>query len=194
MSLKHSLETLLGGPCYHMHEVQSRAETHGMLWWKYFNGDADAIQEILEDWICAVDWPASIAWRDLAYRNPDALVLLSHRGDAETWWRSADATVWEAMRRSTDHEIIGPFNRLLCARAGFSTDLDDADAAKARYDQHFAEVVAAIPPERLLLWQPGDGWEPICERLGLPVPEAEPVHVNATAEFRERGGFDDEGA
>ena len=36
----------------------------------------------------------------------------------------------------------------------------------------------------LLEWQPGDGWEPICERLGLSVPDEPFPHVNTTEEFR----------
>ena len=40
------------------------------------------------------------------------------------------------------------------------------------------------PADRLLEWKPGDGWEPICERLGLDVPD-EPFPVtNTTEEFR----------
>lgn len=35
-------------------------------------------------------------------------------------------------------------------------------------------------------WQPGDGWAPICEALGLPVPNAPFPHANTTEEFRAR--------
>ena len=39
-------------------------------------------------------------------------------------------------------------------------------------------------------WQPGDGWEPICAALDVPVP-AEPFpHTNTTAEFRAMRGWD----
>ena len=27
------------------------------------------------------------------------------------------------------------------------------------------------PPGRLLEWVPGDGWEPLCDALGLAVPD-----------------------
>jgi hypothetical protein len=41
-----------------------------------------------------------------------------------------------------------------------------------------------VPANRLLEWTPGDGWEPICERLGLDVP-GEPFPItNTTDEFR----------
>ena len=56
--------------------------------------------------------------------------------------------------------------------------------------RHNDAVRRAIPPSRLLEWTPGDGWEPICDRLGLAVP-AEPFPVtNTTAEFREMLGLE----
>ena len=39
-------------------------------------------------------------------------------------------------------------------------------------------------PARLVDWQPGDGWEPICAALRLPVPDEPFPHVNTTADFR----------
>jgi Sulfotransferase domain len=54
--------------------------------------------------------------------------------------------------------------------------------------RHNEAVRAEVPPERLLEWTPGDGWDPICDRLGLAVP-AEPFPVtNTTDEFRARMG------
>jgi len=50
--------------------------------------------------------------------------------------------------------------------------------------RHNDAVRAGVSPDRLLEWTPGDGWAPICDRLGLPVP-VEPFPVtNTTDEFR----------
>lgn len=62
----------------------------------------------------------------------------------------------------------------------------DGAAARECYDRHFSEVVAAVPSDRLLIWQPKDGWEPLCDRLGLPVPEELPAHANTRSDFRAR--------
>jgi hypothetical protein len=43
-----------------------------------------------------------------------------------------------------------------------------------------------VPPDRLIVWQPGDGWDPICSALELPVPDEPFPHVNTTREFVER--------
>ena len=76
----------------------------------------------------------------------------------------------------------------MCAREGM--DWDDEARSKAAYDAHNAAVRAAVPAERLVEWQPGDGWGPLCAALGVPEP-AEPFpHSNSTAEFRSRIGWD----
>jgi hypothetical protein len=54
-------------------------------------------------------------------------------------------------------------------------------------------VPAEVPAERLIEWQPGDGWDPICTALGLPVPADPFPHLNTTAEFRSRAGWDSTG-
>ena len=41
-----------------------------------------------------------------------------------------------------------------------------------------------MPAERLLVWNPKDGWEPLCELLELPVPEQPLPHVNDTENFQ----------
>lgn len=40
-------------------------------------------------------------------------------------------------------------------------------------------MVATIPPKRLLVMQLGDGWEPLCAFLGVPVPDVPYPRVNA---------------
>jgi hypothetical protein len=57
------------------------------------------------------------------------------------------------------------------------------------YERHNAAVRHAIPPARLLEWAPNDGWDPICDRLGIEVP-GEPFPVtNTTDEFRATVGM-----
>ncbi|HEX5190991.1 MAG TPA: sulfotransferase, partial [Streptosporangiaceae bacterium] len=43
-----------------------------------------------------------------------------------------------------------------------------------------------VPAERLLEWKPADGWEPLCEFLEVPVPQAPIPHVNDSAMFAGR--------
>ena len=43
-----------------------------------------------------------------------------------------------------------------------------------------------IPRERLLVYEPGQGWEPLCKFLGVPVPVAQYPKVNTTEDFQAR--------
>ena len=54
----------------------------------------------------------------------------------------------------------------------FTPDVNDAAATKAAYERHNADVRANAAPDRLVDWHPGDGWEPICAALDVPVPDA----------------------
>lgn len=41
-----------------------------------------------------------------------------------------------------------------------------------------------VAPEKLLVFEPSQGWEPLCKFLGRPVPEQPFPHVNDTQEFK----------
>lgn len=52
--------------------------------------------------------------------------------------------------------------------------------------RHTEEVKATVPAERLLVYEAGQGWAPICTFLGVPVPDAPYPSENTTAEFQAR--------
>jgi hypothetical protein len=66
---------------------------------------------------------------------------------------------------------------------GPDTTAEWMSAAMERYDD---QVKQTVPAERLLVWAPRDGWEPLCEFLELPVPETPFPHLNDTKVFGER--------
>ena len=43
---------------------------------------------------------------------------------------------------------------------------------------------AALPPERLLVYTVGEGWEPLCGFLGAPVPDTPFPRENTTETFK----------
>ena len=43
---------------------------------------------------------------------------------------------------------------------------------------------ASVPADRLIVWTPKDGWEPLCEALGVPVPDEPLPHAFDTEVFR----------
>ena len=60
----------------------------------------------------------------------------------------------------------------------------DRETLKATYVEYLEETKASIPPERLLVFNVKQGWEPLCEYLGVPVPEGIPFpHVHTRAKL-----------
>ena len=62
-------------------------------------------------------------------------------------------------------------------------ELDRSNRLATAMEAYNKEVIAAVPEDRLLVWQIGDGWEPICEFMDLPVPTEPFPHVNESAGF-----------
>lgn len=181
-SLKIALEQLLGGPCHHMVEILGNpAQVPGWI---------DAIEGRPVDWttmpagyVSLVDWPGCSFWPELSAANPDALVLLSVR-DPDSWYRSASNTIFQSF--DTVPPELQPWMQAVrtLLRDRFSNRLDDPTAMIDAYERHNAAVRQAMAPSRLLEWTPGDGWGPICDRLGMDVP-GEPFPVtNTTDDFR----------
>jgi hypothetical protein len=44
-----------------------------------------------------------------------------------------------------------------------------------------------VPPERLLVFEAKDGWQPLCEFLGVPVPDVPYPRVNSREDMQQRG-------
>lgn len=188
-SLQLALQQLLGEPCYHMIEVFVHPE-HVPLWHQAVKGDAFDWDALFAGYAATVDWPGSAFWREISAANPDAIVLLSVR-DAEAWWRSADRTIFDALRRDSPPEMQAWHQMVVdLFQTRFADRWDDKRAAMAAYERHNDEVRASVADERLLEWKPGDGWAPLCAALGLPVPDAPFPHVNSTADFRAMAGLD----
>ena len=54
------------------------------------------------------------------------------------------------------------------------------------FNAHIEAVKAAIPADRLLVYQVKDGWGPLCEFLGVPVPDEPFPRTNDRGEFWDR--------
>jgi len=188
-SLKLALERLLDEPCYHMLEVFEHPE-HVGPWHQAALGSMPDWDQLFTGYGASVDWPAAAFWQEEAQAFPDALILLSTR-DSAGWWRSCDNTIFEVFRRADDNmpdEWTAMIHELF--RRFADGDVLDEATAIAAYERHDAHVRDTAPPDRLLEWHPGDGWEPLCAALGIDVPDEAFPHVNSTADFRAMTGLD----
>lgn len=185
MTLKTALEQLGLGPCHHMIEV-FKNPAQIPFWRAVAGGAAVDWDEVFTGYNCSVDWPSAHFYKQLAAHDPDARVILSRR-DPQRWYESMAETILKAMDGIVFNSVAGEespmhFARMIIVEQTFGGDLS-RDNVIAAFERHNAAVIAAIPPERLLVFEAADGWEPLCDFLGLPVP-AEPFpRTNSREEF-----------
>ena len=193
LSLKAALERIGYGPCYHGIELIVAPE-RGRLWLEQTQSGSHDWDGIFHGYRATVDWPAAAFWRELVERYPDAKVLLSLR-DADRWYDSVMNTIYPLMTQGPPKnapEILHKFHEMLYAlifERTFEGRLKDRDHAKRVFEEHNQSVIDAVPASKLLIYQPGDGWEPICRFLEKPVPNEDFPHVNDTAWYRARTGL-----
>jgi hypothetical protein len=187
-SLKFALERLLDAPCYHMAEVFEHMD-HVPTWHAAIRGERVDWQPVLGGYAAIVDWPGAAVWRQLAAAFPEAMVLLSTRRDPATWLKSARATILgngPENKMEDDPSLPGFVPMARDMFAAFEPDWRDDVAAMAAYDRHNTAVRSEVSEDRLIEWQPSDGWAPLCAGLGIDVPDEDFPHVNTTEEFRAR--------
>lgn len=183
-SLAVALEQLLGGRVLTMSTIPGHPFNLGADWDQALANKTPDWEQVFDGYNAAVDWPASAFWRELSEEYPGALVLLSVRDSAATWWQSMEATILPVARMALApnwNEGRGLVN--LFERFTGSKHWDDPAKLMAAYDQHNDAVRRAIPPHRLLEWRASEGWEPICRVLGLPVPDQPFPWINRREEW-----------
>jgi hypothetical protein len=183
-SMREALGILGFGPCHHMIEV-NRDEEQKRLWRALTKGAAPDWDRLLAGYRSCVDWPSAFWWRELIEVYPEAKVVLTYRSP-ESWWTSFEQTILAGIRQGGDPESLG---LALVRDRVFGGRPDDREHALALYEANVAEVRATVPPERLLVHALGDGWEPLCAHLGVPVPSEPYPSRNSASSFRSRAGI-----
>lgn len=180
LSMKLALEQLGFGPCHHMVEVFMHPESVP-LWVEAGKGRGDW-DAIFAGYQSMVDYPGCKFWRELMDYYPDAKVLHTVR-DADKWFDSTQATIFAPGSPGVAppphlaeffHMVMGHFGEKLHDRA-YMTD---------HFRKHTEEVIAGVPADRLLVYNVGDGWDPLCKFLGVPVPATDYPRENSTADFK----------
>jgi hypothetical protein len=193
-SLKVALERLLGGRCYHMLELIERpGDTEH--WERAAAGEPVDWQWLEGEFVATVDFPAAMFWRELLAASPGAVVLLSSRDSAQSWWESFARTIVQSLSKEVPADRPDWARRRamnLSVLARLTPDWRQQAEAIDAYERHNDEVRRTVPAERLIDWRPADGWEPICSVLGLAVPSAPFPHENTAAEFQARVGVSDQ--
>jgi hypothetical protein len=177
-SMREALNVLGFGPCHHMGEVNGSDEQK-RLWRALARGENAGWETLFAGYQSCVDWPSAHYWPNLVQAYPDAKVILTYRSP-ESWWESFEKTLVQGIAQSTDMASLGI---ALVRDQVFGGRPGDRAHAIAKYEANVAAVKATIPPSRLLVHNLGDGWEPLCEHLGVPVPATPYPSRNSTADF-----------
>jgi len=160
-----------------------------------------------------VDYPTSLFWKDLIRIYPNAKVLLNDR-DPVRWYESVKNTIYNVVDITTKSSLTkyNPLMQLLLRLSGgsrimqvpaslcyaetplgpeyprgmFGVVEEGREAAVRFFKAWKEEVVREVPAERLLVWQVKDGWAPLCQFLGVPVPEEPFPNVNDTPSMQRK--------
>lgn len=180
-SMREALDILGLGPCHHMLEVIGN-DQQKQLWRALAKGAAPDWNVLFAGYNSCMDWPSAHYWRDLVRFYPEARVILTNRSP-ESWWASFEKTILPVVMNSVDHDSLG---LALIAKQVFGGKPDDRAHAIAVYEANVRDVIATVPESRLLVHNLGDGWEPLCQHLGVPVPDVPYPSRNNTSEFQDR--------
>lgn len=186
LSLKRAIEELGRGPCYHLldasaesrHHIEHALSTHPIDWDLVFRG-----------YRAVVDAPAWLFYREIAAKYPTAKVVLTVR-EPNAWYNSIkvlDELFWchvpmhlrTRFEQGQERVRAGEYGSILAQIAQSS----DRDSRVAAFEQYNLEVQRLIPADRLLVFDVMQGWEPLCEFLGVPIPETPFPRANSSKEL-----------
>jgi hypothetical protein len=187
VTMKMALEQLGFGPCYHMAEVLSNPKAPA-YWEAAADGAPVDWDQVFEGYRATVDWPACSFYRELAEAYPEAKVVLTVR-DPEAWFESTQATIFNDENRRKLREIAADSNpghtsmatKIVVGR--FGGDIHNKERLIRTFNEHNDEVRRTIPPERLLVYDVRQGWEPLCAFLHVAVPPGPMPNENSTDNF-----------
>lgn len=185
LSLKLALEHIGFGPCYHMVEVMSDTRHKAPLWIEAAKGNPDW-DAIFDGYQSTTDYPACMYWRQLLVKYPSAKVILTVR-DPDSWFESGSATVFSPAHRER-LEDAGPLAEFF--KGNVFSEIGEGVADRQFMTDYFRRwnqaVIDEVPAGKLLVYRAGDGWEPLCDFLGVPVPPEPYPRVNSREEMTAR--------
>jgi hypothetical protein len=172
LQAKAALELLGFGPCYQVAEVQEHPEQIGFWQSVAAGGPAPDWDALFGAYESCVDFPACVFYAELAVAYPEAWVLLTVRDPERAYERVRD-TIYRLTTEPDSPlpaELRGVFRDLVWDGV-FQGAFDDRAAALETHERWNDEVRSRVPSDRLLVYDVGDGWGPLCELLGRDVPD-----------------------
>lgn len=195
MSLKVALEELGAGPC--LHSLEALSSGNGQIaashWERIANGEQIDWREAFDGWGSTVDWLGARFYLEMLQAWPQAKVILSVR-DPEDWYESCHASLHAtrelagALRAPRDSAPIFRAVDNAIWEDLFEGRFGERDYALEVFERHRLQVARVVPAERLLIYNIREGWQPLCDFLGVPVPKTPFPHLNGRDAFWTRFG------
>ena len=197
-SFQKALEILGFGPCYHMKEIFKHGNHHHWLEFSKNPSNTELLHSMLggNGYVATCDFPSSPYWKEQLALYPDAKVILTAR-DQEKWYQSCINTIF-LMNSTNPAAPLGvklanlfsvvpvAFRDMLINilfKRSFREDWSKENVIQC-YNEYCQDVIKTCPPEKLLVFEVSEGWEPLCKFLEVPVPKEPFPHVNDTQEFQ----------
>lgn len=186
-SIQRALEQL-GYHAYNFEEVVARDQL--TTWQRIFEGKEEPNwPELLVGYNATISWPASFYFKELSEIYPDAKFILTTR-DAERW---ADSLLsgFKVMSALTPFRFIPRVRIMTDVMSGpmrqrlFGGDEPNKASLVASFNAHNEAVMQTIPPNRLLIYEVSQGWEPLCLFLNKAVPDTPFPYENKREDMRE---------
>lgn len=186
LSLKLALEQLGFDKCYHMMTLDQDKD-EDLAWLALSRGENVDFDVLFQGYQASVDWPSCNFWREQMAAYPEAKVILSER-DPQRWYESVMNTIYPASAAMKDVQdpLMQRRSRMvfeLIWDGLFDGRMSDRDHVIDVYLKHNQQVKDEVPAEKLLVFESSIGWEPLCEFLGVPVPETPYPRTNSTEDF-----------
>ena len=197
-TLRESLELLGYSKTYHMKQLLVHPEN--LHYWTTLKATGTTNWEALYDgYEATVDFPCYPWYKQHMKQYPDAKVILSIR-PFEKWYESFYSTIWKAQNppeseRKTMGEKIAANPRLQSVMQvmGFAKQTINEEHFQGKFldkefmedifNKHNEEVKNYVPANKLLVYDVCEGWEPLCEFLGVSVPDELLPHTNKKEDF-----------
>jgi hypothetical protein len=174
-----ALETL-GYKCYNLHTCfgPNRGKTDPPKWVPFLLGRGHLDMSMLKEHDAICGLPASGAPERLLRELPQfTKVVLVVETDKERWVEAYKKSVPELMavsnKLSKRSRMSRNWNHLIGAMYPTLDDRGKVLEPQAMLDRFEDTVKQRVPPHRLLVYHPGDGWEPLLHFLELSIPPPE---------------------
>ncbi|CAF9927794.1 MAG: hypothetical protein GOMPHAMPRED_004484 [Gomphillus americanus] len=195
-SFSEALRILLNGPVYHGGtQITQGSEAEILSWMKLLSNfpakstedkalTHDILRTRLKGYAAVTDAPGSGLVPELLETFPDALVICTVR-DPEAWVKSLSA-VATLTSRAILRVVLFPLSPMRyfvdylheLARQWTYLYGEGDPVSLQTYNRHIEWLKETVPEDKLMFFDVRDGWEPLCDRLGLPIPDVPFPRIN----------------